>query len=43
VKSPFILAIDPNLPPERPEFIKYAKAAKPPLTYTTLGRVEFSI
>jgi tripartite-type tricarboxylate transporter receptor subunit TctC len=38
VKSPFILILDPKLPPKTmPEFIKYAKEAKPPLTYTTLG------
>lgn len=38
VKSPFILILDPKLPPKTmPEFIKYAKETKPPLTYTTLG------
>jgi tripartite-type tricarboxylate transporter receptor subunit TctC len=38
VKSPFILILDPKLPPKTmPEFIKYAKEIKPPLTYTTLG------
>src|SRR5206468_3388793 len=38
VKSPFILIIDPSMPAKTmPEFIKFAKAAKPPLTYTTLG------
>src|SRR5262249_30872826 len=38
VKSPFILIVDPNTPVKTmPEFIKYAKEAKSPLTYTTLG------
>ena len=38
VKSPFILVVDPKLPVKTvPEFIKYAKEANPPLTYTSLG------
>ena len=38
VKSPFILVVNPNLPAKTvPEFIKYAKEAKPPLNYASLG------
>jgi tripartite-type tricarboxylate transporter receptor subunit TctC len=38
VKSPFILVVDPRLPVRTvPEFVKYAKEAKPALTYTSLG------
>jgi tripartite-type tricarboxylate transporter receptor subunit TctC len=38
VKSPFILIVDPSMPAKTmPEFVKFAKEAKPPLTYTTLG------
>jgi len=38
VKSPFILAINPNLPAKTlPEFVKYANETKPPLNYSTLG------
>jgi tripartite-type tricarboxylate transporter receptor subunit TctC len=38
VKSPFILVASPNLPFKTvPEFIAYAKQAKPPIKYATVG------
>jgi tripartite-type tricarboxylate transporter receptor subunit TctC len=38
VKSPMILVVNPKLPVKTAiEFIKYAKEAKPPINYATLG------
>jgi tripartite-type tricarboxylate transporter receptor subunit TctC len=38
VKSPFILVTNPALPPRTvPEFIKFAKESKPPLSYASIG------
>ncbi len=38
LKSPFVLVIDPALPPKSvPELIKYMKESKNPLTYVTPG------
>ena len=38
VKSPFILVVTPTMPVHTvAEFVKYAKEAKPALTYTSLG------
>jgi tripartite-type tricarboxylate transporter receptor subunit TctC len=42
VKSPLILVVNPNLPPKSAtEFITYAKQAKPPLSYVTVGAGGF--
>jgi tripartite-type tricarboxylate transporter receptor subunit TctC len=42
VKSPLILVINPSLPPKTvPEFIAYAKQAKPPLSYASVGAGAF--
>lgn len=42
VKSPLILAVTPSLPVKTvPEFIAYAKQAKPPLTYASVGAGAF--
>jgi tripartite-type tricarboxylate transporter receptor subunit TctC len=42
VKSPLILVVNPNLPPKTArEFIAYAKQAKPPLSYVTVGAGGF--
>ena len=38
VKSPFILVIDPSLPPKTlAEFAEFARKANPPLTYASIG------
>ena len=42
VKSPLILVVNPNVPAKTvPEFIAYAKQAKPPLNYASLGAGVF--
>jgi tripartite-type tricarboxylate transporter receptor subunit TctC len=42
VKSPLILVVNPNLPPKTAsEFIAYAKQAKPPLSYVSVGAGGF--
>ena len=41
-KSPLILVVNPNLPPKTvPEFIAYAKAANPSLSYVSIGAGGF--
>jgi tripartite-type tricarboxylate transporter receptor subunit TctC len=42
VKSPLILVVNPTLPPKTaPEFIAFAKQAKPPLSYVSVGAGGF--
>ena len=42
VKSPLILVVNPTLPVKTvPEFISYAKEAKPPLNYASVGAGGF--
>jgi tripartite-type tricarboxylate transporter receptor subunit TctC len=38
VKSPFVLVVDPSLPVKTvAEFVEYAKKARPPLSYASIG------